>query len=187
MTSTIDSRATGRLLPLLRAVAAALLRIPRARAFLPIGLWMMLIWLVSSLEGGRGEGFGLAGVFVGNLGHSAVFGLLSLLLVLVLPRQAGWVRLNRRSFGLVAAIAIGYGFVDEVHQSTVAGRDASLLDLVTDAIGVFCVLKIIAYVSSPEATSQGLWVRLLYSVFLCCFAAAVGTLYTYLHTQGPWF
>jgi VanZ family protein len=34
-----------------------------------------------------------------------------------------------------AAVAVGWGYLDEVHQAFVPGRDASLGDLVADSVG----------------------------------------------------
>ncbi len=186
MTLSVDQSSERGLLAVLRGAARMLLRIPRGRAILPALLWAGGIWYLSSLKGLDSREVDVPLAFLGNMAHAFEFGILALLLVLLLPRSETWVRLTPRSVGLVAFVAIFYGLVDEMHQASVVGRDASLLDWVTDALGVFCVLKIVTYVSDHEATSSGLLVRLLYGTLLCSVSAGFATLYSYLYVEGPW-
>lgn len=69
---------------------------------------------------------------VDKLFHAAAWALLAALIALG-ARARGW--RPRAILALAIALAIAYGVVDELHQSTVPGRDASLLDLVADAVG----------------------------------------------------
>jgi VanZ family protein len=43
--------------------------------------------------------------------------------------------LSLRSFALVLSIVLGYGLLDEIHQSFVPGRDPDWMDLLVDASG----------------------------------------------------
>lgn len=182
----------GRLLVATRALGRALLRTPRRWAWPAPLAWAALIWFSSSLvpdvSVGRGRGFAA----LVNLGHAFEFGVLVLLLVPLAPRRAGtplagsraaakgvegpWVELEPEVITALAAVAIAYGVADEVHQAFVAGRHSSPLDLLTDAVGVFCTLKVVAYVSSPRATGRGLAGQLVRGLVLCALAAGIATL-----------
>jgi VanZ family protein len=61
--------------------------------------------------------------------HAAVWCLLGVLLALVAARPS-W-----RGAAVAVGVAVAFGAVDELHQATVPGRDASLLDLVADLVG----------------------------------------------------
>ncbi|MCP3918210.1 MAG: hypothetical protein GY711_21885 [bacterium] len=186
MTLSIESASDRGILGVLRAVARVLLRIPRLRAILPAVLWAGGIWLLSSLRSLNSPEVHIVRAFLGNLAHAFEFGILALFLVLLLPRTQNWVRLTPRTIAAAAWAAILFGLVDEVHQSYVPGRDASLLDWVTDIVGVFCVLKMVTYVSSHEASPLGTSMRLGYASVLCCVAAGFATLYSFLYGEGPW-
>jgi VanZ family protein len=74
--------------------------------------------------------------------HFAEFFALGLLTArMVAPEVDG--RLPIRSFLLASAIVLGYGFLDEIHQSFVPGRQPSGMDLLFDAAGG--ILGILAY------------------------------------------
>ncbi len=66
--------------------------------------------------------------------HFAEFLALGLLTArMVAPDMNG--KLSRRSFLLAASIVLGYGLLDEIHQSFVPDRDPSVLDFLFDAAG----------------------------------------------------
>lgn len=108
--------------------------------------WMLLIFVMSSVPGTvRPEDEEYYRVFlwlppdVQNVLHVPVFGFLAWLwqralsLVLATPRRADWGAL---------AIAIGYGVVDEWHQTFVPGRYGSFTDLALDGIGALVAIQI---------------------------------------------
>lgn len=74
-----------------------------------------------------------------NLAHLVLFALLAVLLMLALPRNAGW-----RSRGWVFAGLVGVAAFTELMQLLVPGRSASLVDFFNDvagaAIGIALVL-----------------------------------------------
>ena len=99
-----------------------------ARAPLAIGL-MALIFAQSATAGLVGD-LGVLSIVLSNLGHAVTFGLLAALLWWALRPVTG------RALPIAVAVALLYGISDEIHQSFVAARDAALLDVGFDALGV---------------------------------------------------
>jgi hypothetical protein len=158
----------------LRSVGAALLRLPRPLALIPVLAWMGLIWSLSAMEGGVGIP-SWYGSLLTNLAHAPIFGLLALWALLLLPREDGWPLLRPRHCAAILAFVLLYGLVDEVHQSFTPDRNPSYYDVLTDVVGATCVLWIAAYVRLRAATERGLLGRLLLGVLLCVGAAALAT------------
>ncbi len=155
------------------ALGRALQRVPRAGAALLVLGWMALIWSVSSIEYGPGNGLLGRIKFLANLGHAPEFGLLALWLVLLSPRRDGWVVVSAARAWMLWAVSLGYAVVDELHQRSVPGRDATAYDVLTDAVGAACVLWIVRYVGSSGASERGLWKRLALGVLACLLSAAL--------------
>ena len=159
----------------LRSLGAALQRIPRALCWLPAFLWVSLIWTLSSI-GSISKGLGVGPItFFGNLAHAPEFGLLCLWILLLPRRVRGWVQLDRWTMGWVWGATVGYGILDELHQSTVPGRDASTYDVITDAVAAACVIWIVKYSGQSEASEAGLWKRLFACTLACVLTAAIAT------------
>ena len=108
--------------------------------------WMLLIFVMSSVPGTvRPEDEDYYRMFVWlppdvqNVLHIPVFGFLAWLwqralsLALDAPRSADWAAL---------AITIGYGVIDEWHQTFVAGRYGSFTDLALDGVGALLAIQI---------------------------------------------
>jgi len=147
----------------LRRVGAALLRLPRERAWIPVVLWLALItWLSSrpSRDVPGGDWYPI----LTNLGHAPLFGLLGLWMALALPREGGargWPRLDAAGRRAVLLAVAACAVLDELHQHFGGrGRDLSLLDVGTDLVGAAGVLLVAAYAGRRDATSPGLWLRL---------------------------
>jgi len=169
-----------------RAVARSLLRIPRAHAILPAAAWMGLIWALSAtrLPGIGGAGAGQA--FFTNFAHAPEFGLLALWLLLLAPRRDGWAVLSAGTAASILAFVVAYACLDELHQSRVPGRDASVLDVVTDCVGAACVLWIARYAGERGATQRGLVGRVCVGLAFCALAALGSTLWGLTHEAGLW-
>jgi hypothetical protein len=154
--------------------------VPRGRAWIPVGLWMALISALSELPGHPG-GTSVSWVYLTNLGHAPLFGLLGLWMALLLPRQAGaprggtWPRIDRAGTAQVLAGVAAFGLVDELHQRATGRRDFSLLDLLTDVTAAACVLWVAAHAGRPASRDGGLAGRLAVSAGLCLAAAALAT------------
>lgn len=103
-----------------------------ALAWAPAALYMVVIWTVSSLQ--------LSDVSVsrfpfGDKGvHFVEYGVLGLLLAHAAFRT--WPRHHPlRTATLAVFLTVLFGFVDEIHQAFVPGRDSEALDLIADAAG----------------------------------------------------
>ena len=70
---------------------------------------------------------------VQNALHVPLYGLLQWLWLRTLVRPG---RALSLAIGLAALISVTYGGLDELHQAFVPGRDASVLDILLNALGV---------------------------------------------------
>lgn len=66
--------------------------------------------------------------------HAVAYGVLGALLVWACA-GAVWSRMAATLMVPAVVLAVLYGASDEFHQSFVAGRDASVVDLIADAVG----------------------------------------------------
>lgn len=78
-----------------------------------------------------------------NGGHVVAFGLLALSVELAGSPPAGAGR--RWPLPIAPAVATLYGIVDELHQRLVPGRQASVLDVLSDAIGATLFVSVHAW------------------------------------------
>lgn len=87
--------------------------------------------------------------------HFAEFFALGLLTArMVAPNREG--RLSVRFFLLACSIVLGYGLLDEIHQSFVPGRQPSGLDLLCDASGgIFGILAYPVLFAGPRKVTSG--------------------------------
>jgi VanZ family protein len=99
---------------------------PRIRLWLPVAVWAVLIFALSSIPD-LGTGLGGWDLALRKLAHAAEYAVLGALLVRAIARA-----------GLAFALGTLYAVSDEVHQAFVPGRMGSLLDVALDAVGVVC-------------------------------------------------
>lgn len=172
-----DAHQPGALLALVRRTGRVLLGLPRVAGVLLAAAWMAFSWWLSSgTHGPQGDGRWWG--FLSNLAHAPLFGLLALWWIVALPRREGpvrWARLGVREMGLVVALVLAWGAVDEWHQSGVDGRVASWTDLVTDGVGATAVLVVAAYAGRSDARGAGVVGRLVLGLVACALAAGVAT------------
>jgi len=95
-----------------------------ARLWLPVLAWAALIFTLSSVPD---LGTGLVGwdTVLRKLAHAGEYAVLGALLV----RAVGHA-------GVACALGLAYAISDEIHQTFVAGRAGSPVDVVIDAVGV---------------------------------------------------
>ena len=96
------------------------------RSSAPAALMVVIFYLSSQSDPGADIGPVLR-VFA----HAGEFAALASLWAWALAPAAG-----RRAVAAAAAIALAYAITDEIHQSSVPGRDADPLDVVADAAGI---------------------------------------------------
>jgi VanZ family protein len=170
------TRADG-VLGVLRALGAQLQRLPRWAGIPLAALWGGFIWELSSRPGAS-EPPNPWKVWLFNSAHAPLFGLVAFWLLVAFPREEGWPRVGKRLALVAWGTALAYAVVDELHQSTTPGRDASALDVLTDAVGAACTLWMAAYVGSPQASPRGTLARLGVGLGLCGLAGLLSTLAT---------
>lgn len=174
MESTDD--AAGPLVGGLRAVGAALLRLPRWVGLVLSAAWAGAIWLLSDTSHPLPVAPPVP-LYLNNLAHAPLFGVLAFLALIALPRRGSppWPRIDRRTGGLVLAVVGGWSLLDEWHQSWVPGRHASLGDVLTDFVGAASVLLVAHTLGRPRASAALVLRSLALGLVACAAAAAVAT------------
>jgi VanZ family protein len=95
-----------------------------ARLWLPVVAWAALIFALSSVPD-LGSGLGGWDTALRKLAHAGEYAVLGALLM----------RATRRA-GLAFGLGVAYAISDEIHQTFVAGRAGSPVDVAIDAVGV---------------------------------------------------
>jgi VanZ family protein len=116
----------------------------------PVVLILALLFFVSSQSHVKG-----ADLVWDKLAHAVAYGLLGLQ---VLRAFHGGLGPLRSGATLRAALfTVGYGVTDEFHQSFVPGRDASVYDVLADAVGfvLAAVVLFAIYDVFPRVTGGG--------------------------------
>lgn len=152
--------------------------LPRSLWFAAAMAWAGGIFYLSSRPSPPSEPSYLW-AWIANMAHAPIYGLLALWLALALPRTDSalghkWSRLDPKHFHLVLWTVVAYAVSDELHQSAIAGRDASLFDLFTDFCAAFITLRV-ASVAALDITAKQMNLRLIKGVLVCCLAALAAT------------
>ncbi len=102
--------------------------------WVPVFFWMVAIFLLSSMPGGRMPQVPIPGI--DKVGHLLEYGILGFLLTRALlfswPRGRGW-----QLFLAATTIALLFGISDEWHQTTVPGRSGEWGEALFDAVFAF--------------------------------------------------
>ncbi len=165
----------GAALSTVRAFGRLMGRISRPSGLILAAAWYGFIFTISSQQDIGRPGM-ITGDWVMNAGHSLLFGLLALCILLGLPRREGWPVLRPASAGLVLGIVLVLGVLDELHQGTVPGRHMAATDVITDVTGAVCVVWMCAYAGVASASERGTRARLVIGIAACCLAGVVATL-----------
>ena len=98
----------------------------RLSLWAPVVAWAGLIFVLSSIPG-LTTGLGMWDLVLRKLAHLVEYAVFGALLFRALGRES-----------LAIALGSAYAVTDELHQSFVVGREAALLDVAIDAVGVLC-------------------------------------------------
>lgn len=127
----------------MKAVLSAYHRLPPVvRICAPIA-WAGLIWMLSAMPGGTERGTFLMS-FAFNGGHAVLYAVLGAL------TQFAWSPTLPDGLAAVLGFAFPalYGVVDELHQSFVPRRHASVLDVMTDACGALFAVALLRAIAT---------------------------------------
>lgn len=105
----------------------------------PVILWMLMIFLLSS-RSTVPQTAAIPTAITAALGHLVVYGILAILLYHALEQLINTFMSRATVAWLIATL---YGVSDELHQSFVPGRNASVLDVGIDAVGAALGLLIV--------------------------------------------
>jgi hypothetical protein len=165
----------------------ALQRLSRPAGVLCALAWAGGIWILSSSSGpGVALGSGDAGSVISNLAHAPEFGILTLLVCLVLPRSADWVRTDTAVLRAAWLVVLAYAIVDELHQSKIPMRNASVLDVLTDATAALLVLLAVRFSGGERADERALGRVLAYGLLACLACALCATFVPRLAPDWSW-
>ncbi|MGB5932037.1 MAG: VanZ family protein [Anaerolineae bacterium] len=116
----------------------------RVNRWLPVLLWMGLIFFLSSRSHLPRYPHHLIDFLLKKVAHLLEYAVLAVLLHRGVGNEGGW-----------RALLIGglYAASDEFHQSFVPGRNAELLDLAFDILGIVLGLYMARTVISPKGRS----------------------------------
>ena len=165
----------GAALSVARRLARVLGLLSRPTGGLLAVVWYGFIYTMSS-QSSLGRPGPITGYWLLNTGHTLLFGLLALWILLALPRHGGWPIVRLSSTTLVLLLVLILGALDELHQGNVPGRVMSASDVLTDLTGAACVLWICSFSGGPHATEKGLRLRLLLCLTACATAGGLATL-----------
>jgi VanZ family protein len=107
----------------------------RAWRWLPMLLWMALIFAVSHTPNENIPGFGSWDLFLKKGSHFVAYAILALWIQVAIPHK-GWAWL----------IATLYAISDEYHQTFIPGRNGQMADVVIDSIGALTALVGLRYI-----------------------------------------
>lgn len=122
-------------------------RHPAIYYWLPVVVWMGLIFYLSAQPDLPRPDTGWVGELIGVGAHAFVFGVLAVLWARVL-------RTRHHALLLAFALTMLYALTDEFHQSFVPGRHADPLDLLYDAVGAALALGAWAWLHRPPIESR---------------------------------
>ena len=176
----------GLILRAMRALGRRLEGVPRGLAGLVCAAWMVLIWSLSAQSPVViVERSPWASVLT-NLAHAPEFGLLCLWLLLAGPRVGGHVDASSVGRLRVLAGVLAYAIVDELHQSYVPGRDASIFDIGTDLAGAWLVLRLVRATIASSSTSREVWNDFAASFALCILCAVLASFVPHAFPDITW-
>lgn len=120
---------------------------PLLSAWVPVVGWAALIFAFSAQPDLTFVPDAGADLVVRKAGHLTVFGILALLTWRALARTTAL----RRAWAWALVLTILYAISDELHQGLVAGRHASVSDVVIDGIGALTAVATVWFIRSRRS------------------------------------
>lgn len=166
----------------LRALVARLRAVhPAIGVTLFLG-WMALIWTLSARPPNDLSQGSPAGAWLSNLAHGPEYAGLALWLALATRRAGSEVAPAVRAAFWIVAFCVLHGIVDELHQSTVPGRDASVFDVVTDLCGASTAIVVLRAAVDRRKFTRAV----LLGLAACIAAAGLATFVPRLAPEITW-
>ncbi len=162
--------------------------IARARAVHPIAGWVLavawiaLIWHLSARAPTDLSHGSIVGSWLSNLAHGPEFAGLATWLALAARRPGTAVAPSPRAAFYIVAFCLLYGVVDELHQSTVPGRDASVFDILTDVCGATAAVTVLRAATDGRRLAR----VILLGLAACIAAAGLATFVPPMAPQIEW-
>lgn len=104
------------------------------------GIWMLMIFIMSSLHGDQLGPDTCSINFIKKIGHVVIFGVLAGLYLWTFKGRRSLVETRIPVFVLSFIFTMVYAVTDEYHQSFTPGRHATVTDVGIDAVGALVCL-----------------------------------------------
>ena len=166
----------------LRALTARLARVhPVVGAVLAVA-WIALIWNLSARPPSDLSQGTPTGAWLTNLAHAPEYAALATWLAIAARRRGDPVAPGPRLGSWIVVACLLHGVEDELHQSTVPGRDASVLDVLTDVVGSAAAIAALRAAGDRVRFAR----VVLLGLAACVAAAALATFLPLLDPEITW-
>jgi hypothetical protein len=132
----------------LRGLYGRLLALPAWLRVVALGLFLLMLGILSSTPGSSGGAPLQLRGYVLNWGHQPLYGVLALLFALLLQLRLPGAPRGR--WALVLLLTIAVALADEINQSRVPQRDSSVWDLGSDILGAILALTAAGWTQRRE-------------------------------------
>jgi VanZ family protein len=166
----------------LRALIARLRAVPPLVGVVLTVAWIGLIWSLSARAPSDLSQGTVLGAWISNAAHGPEYAGLALWLALASRRAGGDLAPTRIVAIGIVIFCVAYGVVDELHQSSVPGRDASILDILTD----LCAATSAVVVLRSARDHRRFVDAIVRGTIVCLAAAALATFVPPLAPEITW-
>ncbi len=170
---------------LVRALVARLRAVHPALGAVLLVTWMVLLWGLSERPPNLVTHGSPSLAWFWNFSHAPAYGALALWLSIATRARGKPLAATAREAFWIVSFALVHGVVDEIHQSIVPGRDASVLDVVTDLCGAWTVVAVISAANAAAGT-RAVTRTLLFGLAACILSAAIATFVPYRFPEMTW-
>jgi VanZ family protein len=157
---------------------------PAIGAALVVG-WIALLWSLSERPPNLATQGSPSLAWFWNFSHAPAYGALALWLAIATRARGKVLVPTLRAAFWIVSFAVVHGVVDELHQSVVPGRDASVLDILTDLCGSSTVAFVL-WTTHAAAGTRSVARAALLGLAACILSGAVATFVPYLFPEITW-